>query len=40
MSTQPDHAIKTTSWLRSLVVESRSLAGVLSLCCARPAADG
>ena len=27
-------------WLRGQVVERRSLAGVLSLSCARPAADG
>ena len=28
------------SWWRSTVVERRSLAGELSLSCARPAADG
>ena len=30
----------TTSWWRGTVVERRSLAGELSLSCARPAADG
>ena len=29
-----------TSWWRGTVVERRSLAGELSLSCARPAADG
>jgi len=27
-------------WLRGSVVECQSLAGMLSLCCVRPAADG
>jgi len=30
----------TVSWWRGTVVERRSLAGELSLSCARPAADG
>ena len=30
----------TRSWWRGTVVERRSLAGELSLSCARPAADG
>jgi len=33
------HSIRT-SWLRGPAVEHRSLAGVLSLSCARPVADG
>jgi len=32
--------ITYTSWWRGTVVERRSLAGELSLSCARPAADG
>jgi len=38
----PDHALYKAgySWLRSPAVEHRSLAGVLSLSCARLAADG
>ena len=32
--------VYTSSWWRGTVVERRSLAGELSLSCARPAADG
>jgi len=32
--------LNTRSWWRGTVVERRSLAGELSLSCARPAADG
>jgi len=32
--------INTLGWWRGTVVERRSLAGELSLSCARPAADG
>ena len=35
-----ENAIIILSWWRSTVVERRSLAGELSLSCARPAADG
>ena len=33
-------ALLTSGWWRGTVVERRSLAGELSLSCARPAADG
>ena len=33
-------AYDVTGWWRGTVVERRSLAGELSLSCARPAADG
>ena len=35
-----DHIFFKTTWWRGTVVERRSLAGELSLYCARPAADG
>jgi len=35
-----NNSITVTSWWRGSVVERRSLAGELSLSCARPAADG